>query len=352
MVIQVHGFDWETYEERVMPAFAQWLIEGDSTFAQQLFEVTRCAEEERYLPDPMQRLRVWPRARAFVETLPRGPYSRREYQKLCSAGHFTALSDRYVYKHAPQLYQNSDALRAVWGAIVETFCLPWAQSPGQLAHELAQEETTSTLNEQEVRNELVALLEQVGLKELAQEVNEQQTHVERNTWQPDIDDETASDKEAHTGRPEVLKSSESFEEDEDESFPGAAQGVSIGHHPNTLHIRGWLAGISVRAMVFFEYLACGRRCMPFGYDAGEPFGMFIGYLTPDEVRQMASCLQDVTPPEELDAVEDYLNYRYQSPGTPESLRLIDEVLPSHAPELVKAIRLAARQGLGLICSVD
>src|SRR5579859_6574821 len=140
MAVQLHAFNWEVYAERVMPAFEEWLIEGDENDAQQLFEQTRCALEERFLPQTVQRLRVWPRARAFAKTLPRGPYSRREYSKLCSAEHFTALSDRYLYKHAPQLYQQSDALRSVWGAIVETFCLPWAKgqqvtnvSPAQAA---------------------------------------------------------------------------------------------------------------------------------------------------------------------------------------------------------------------------
>src|SRR5579863_156603 len=134
MVVQLHGFDWVVYSERVMPAFEQWLIEGDETAVQQLFEQTRCAHEERFLPETVQRLRVWPRARAFAQTLPRGPYSRREYHKLCSAEHFTALSDRYLYKHAPQLYQQSDALRSVWGAIVETYCLPWAKSEQQVTN--------------------------------------------------------------------------------------------------------------------------------------------------------------------------------------------------------------------------
>ena len=91
MAVQLHGFDWAIYAEQVMPAFEQWLIDGDENAALQLFEQTRCAYEERFLPDPMQRLRVWTRARAFAQTLPRGPYSRREYLKLCSAEQFTAL---------------------------------------------------------------------------------------------------------------------------------------------------------------------------------------------------------------------------------------------------------------------
>ena len=69
MAVQLHGFDWRVYAEQVMPAFEQWLIEGDEIAALQLFEQTRCAYEERFLPDPMQRLRVWTRARAFAQTL-------------------------------------------------------------------------------------------------------------------------------------------------------------------------------------------------------------------------------------------------------------------------------------------
>src|SRR6202790_3374396 len=173
MVVQLHAFNWEVYTERVMPAFERWLIEGDDTAVQQLFNQTRCALEERFLPETVQRLRVWPRARAFAETLPRGPYSRREYHKLCSAEHFTALSDRYLYKHAPQLYQQSDALRSVWGAIVETFCLPWQGNQGG-------EEGASVVNGDEelspedriTHSELLSLLEEAGLSELAQEIEE------------------------------------------------------------------------------------------------------------------------------------------------------------------------------------
>ncbi|TMC87758.1 MAG: hypothetical protein E6J10_04415, partial [Chloroflexi bacterium] len=62
MIVQVHGFDWTIYAERVMPAFARWLIDKDETAIYQLFERTRCSLEEQFLPEPMQRLRVWRRA--------------------------------------------------------------------------------------------------------------------------------------------------------------------------------------------------------------------------------------------------------------------------------------------------
>src|ERR1700682_2637253 len=134
MAVQLHAFNWEVYTERIMPAFEEWLIEGDDDAVQKLFEQTRCAFEERFLPETVQRLRVWPRARAFARTLPRGPYSRREYHKLCSAEHFNAPRDRDPYKHDPQLYQQSDALLSVWGAIVETYCLPWATNSRSEQH--------------------------------------------------------------------------------------------------------------------------------------------------------------------------------------------------------------------------
>src|SRR5450759_5643913 len=70
MVVQLHAFNWEVYTERIMPAFEEWLIEGEDDAVQQLFEQTRCAFEERFLPETVQRLRVWPRARAFAQTLP------------------------------------------------------------------------------------------------------------------------------------------------------------------------------------------------------------------------------------------------------------------------------------------
>lgn len=352
MVVQVHAFDWTSYSERVMPAFSQWLLDGDESAARKLFEQTRCAYEERFLPDPMQRLRVWPRARAFTQTLPRGPYSRREYQKLCSAEHFTALSDRYLYKYAPQLYQHSDALRSVWGAIVETFCLPWAHlaDPDALQAGGLFDVLHAGSTESVARHDLVALLQQAGLHELAREIDGLPAPVEqgesaRNTPLVSMD---------MPPRSPAADAEDAETSGDEEEVVIAARGIPIGHPPNMLHLRGWLAGISVRAMALFEYLACGRRAMPFGFEAGEPFGAFSGYLTPDETWNLALALDGVLPPAQDEAEEDYLRFRHQSqpPSAARALRLVDEVLPLHAADLLRATRNAAAQGFGLICSVE
>src|SRR5580700_10860569 len=99
MTIHIHGFDWHVYAKQVMPAFARWFLERDETAIYQLFAQTRCAREEEFLPAPMQRMRVWLRAKEFVDSLPRGPHSRKEYTKLCSVEQFTALSDRYLHQY-------------------------------------------------------------------------------------------------------------------------------------------------------------------------------------------------------------------------------------------------------------
>jgi hypothetical protein len=359
MAVQVHGFNWTVYTEKVMPAFEQWLIEGDEIAALQLFEQTRCAYEERFLPDPMQRLRVWTRARAFAQTLPRGPYSRREYLKLCSAEQFTALSDRYLYKHAPQLYQRSDALRSVWGAIVETFCLPWQESQ-DMEEEASKDADDAELSPEDriTRSELLSLLQEAGLNELAQEIEEPSRHVEHFAWETSEKDRSEAKEAGNVAdtRPggELTNTPASVDLDVSEEVETivAAQGIRIGHQLNLLHLRGWLARISVRAMALFEYLACGRRAMPFGFEAGEPFGAFSGYLTPDEVWQLAICLDGVTPPDQKDAEEDYLNFRYQQVGIPAAFRLVDEVLPTHTATLLHAIEKAVSQGLGLITSIE
>ena len=365
MAVQLHGFDWRVYAEQVMPAFEQWLIEGDEIAALQLFEQTRCAYEERFLPDPMQRLRVWTRARAFAQTLPRGPYSRREYLKLCSAEQFTALSDRYLYKHAPQLYQRSDALRSVWGAIIETFCLPWQGSQGgeEGASINAGDEELSP-EDRITHSELLSLLEEAGLSELAQEIEEPTKNVEHFAWELSEKDmseareasvakEVADVAAARTGAELANTTAQvNLDVDEEAETIVAAQGIHIGHQLNLLHLRGWLARISVRAMALFEYLACGRRAMPFGYEAGEPFGAFAGYLTPDEVWQLAISLDGTIPPDHREAEEDYLNFRYQQVGIPAAFRLVDEVLPTHSAAFLHAIEKASSQGLGLISSIE
>lgn len=361
-----------------MPAFAQWLLEGNERPALALFEQTRCAYEEQFLPDPMQRLRAWPRARSFIQTLPRGPYSRREYRKLCNPQQYTMLSDRYVYRHPPQLYQQSNALRSVWGAIVESFCLPW--SPHTHAGELLQADISLGLvspGELISHRELATLLNEAGLPELAREVELQAQAVTLETIEnTEATAESADDESSEGGEGErdggngdgdgmgdqitVEDLDKAVFEEATPEFPGdcgedvviAAEGVLMGQMLNLLHLRGWLASISVRAMALFEFLACGRRHMPFGYEPGEPFGAFAGYLTPDEVWQLGSCLEDVVPPAQEAAEEDYLNFRYQHYGIPPAFRLIDEVLPVHASDFISAVRKARAEGLGLISSME
>ncbi|HEY0757560.1 MAG TPA: hypothetical protein VGD98_26665 [Ktedonobacteraceae bacterium] len=379
MMIQVHGFDWTAYAEHVMPAFEQWLVQRDEKALVRLFKETRCAREEAFMPAALQRARIWPRAQMFAETLPLGPYSRREYQKLCSAERFTALSDSYMYRHAPQLYQNPEAIRAVWGALIETYCLPWSEdeykqpgsdSQAQEADSVEDEEASSMVGAQIERSEVLSLLHEAGLGELAHDINEQgglRTERLRGD-ESDVGPDTQPLRGADIAWPEerldfgytedfsvdLLEDEEYGEDKEDveeytRPMPG---GIALGVHPNALQIRGWLASISVRSLALFEYLACGRRCMPFGYEPSEAYGVFIGYLTPDEVWRLGTSLRGVIDPDQAEAEADYLRFRYQHPGVPESYRLIDEVLPSHAIEFHRALDMAAAQGLGLICSVE
>ncbi len=352
MIVRVHGFDWVVYSERVMPAFANWLIDNDENAIYQLYEQTRCAKNEQYVPDAVKHLCTWPRAQAFVKQLPRGPQARREYQRLCAAELFTLLSDNYMRQYPPRLYQNSEALRAVWGAVVEQFCLPWFQLSDPEKEQDASQHTdsptsTAIVDEMEASSdELIALLHSAGLDDLAQQVNEQASKQEEKkieqiapAVQPAGLLNDADEDEEDDIRPD--------EEDEDENVPG----LSLGRHPSTLHLRGWLATISVRAMALFEFLTCGRRCMPFGYRAGEPFEATIGYLTPDEVWQLALCLAEVQAPDPDKAKADYQNFRDQLSDDWDEFRLIDEVLPAHAATFLQAVHNAAHQGLGLICSI-
>lgn len=368
MVVQVHGFDWQAYTQHIMPAFGQWLIQRDESAIYRLFKETRCAREEAFMPAPLQRARIWPRARAFAETLPLGPYSRREYQKLCSAEHFTPLSDRYMYRHAPQLYQNPEPVRAIWGALVETYCLPWSMEEERSAREREsenEEEKSERASDQVERSEVLSLLREAGLSELAREMSEQVSlpsellygegsgsepdtqplSYARSSWQMEEIDVSYNEEVAA----DTLDEDNEELEEHTQPMPG---GVSIGTHPNTLQLRGWLAGLSVRALALFEYLACGRRSMPFGYEPGEPYGVFIGYLTPDEVWRLGNDLRGVQNPDQAEAEVDYLRFRYQHPGVPESSRLVDEILPFYATEFHNAVDMAAAQGLGLICSVE
>lgn len=371
MVLQVHGFDWVVYAEHVMPAFEQWLVQRDESAVYRLFKETRCAREEAFVPPALQRARIWPRAKAFADTLPLGPYSRREYQKICSAEHFTALSDRYMHRHAPQLYQNPEPIRAVWGALIETYCLPWSRDeyrePGSpdAALEVGEGGGPMLSGAQVERSEVLSLLREAGLGELACEVNEQARLSGERVREPagGADPETqplvgghvasrsARDIDLAVERPErdLLSDEEDDMEEYTRPMPG---GVMLGAHPNALQLRGWLASVSVRALALFEYLAGGRRSMPFGYEPSEPYGVFIGYLTPDEVWRLGMCLRDAQDPDQNEAEADYLRFRYQHPGVPESYRLIDEILPSCAAEFHQAIDTAAAQGLGLICSME
>ncbi len=106
MFVRLHGFDWMVYSERVMPAFASWLVDGDEHAVEQLYKETRSAKGELFVPDAVKHLCIWPRAQAFVKHLPHGPQARQEYQNLCTTALFLTLSDRYVQQYPPRLYQD------------------------------------------------------------------------------------------------------------------------------------------------------------------------------------------------------------------------------------------------------
>ncbi len=351
MEIYLHGFDWTTYAEQVMPAFGRWFIQRDESAIHELFMKTRCALEERYLPAPMQKLRTWLRAKDFVDGLPRGPHSRKEYAKLCSAEEFTAFSDRYFHHYAPHLYQNPTALRVMWGAIIEHYCLPWLHNESPALDEAPSIPNDMIEGEQEQteHREVIALLHDAGLGDIAPteaQVIAQPTGIAPIDTPPNTSGAptgiTPTEPDPYTG-----------EDGEPIAIP---KGIFIGQQPNTLCLRGWLASISVRAMVLFEFLACGRRRMPFGYQAGEPFGSYYGYLTPVETWQLALALRSANPPGQATAEQDYQRFcqqeTEQTPHMGELPRLVDEVLPTHAHDFLKAVRRAAVQGLGLICSVE
>jgi len=332
MIVHIHGFDWETYALNVMPVFADWLMEGNGTAVYQMYQQTRCYREERFVPEAMQHLCAWPRAQAFVRRLPRGPHTRREYHLLCDAERFTALSDTYAQRHPPQLYQHNEAVRIIWGAIVEEYCLLSPFFPAEST--TTADDTVISLEEEEaLHHEVVSLLHSAGLSKLAQEAYEQEQALSNQ--------EHAEEEEQ---QPELAAALEYAEEVE-------PLGIELGRLPAPLHLRGWLATRSVRAMALFELLACGRRSMPFGYRAGEPYEAFIGYLTPPEVQQLALSTHDLEPPPPVQAREDHLAYRRQRNDPAGAFRLIDEVSPTHAEALLIAVNFAAQQGAGLICSI-
>ncbi len=331
-MVHIHSFDWETYVFNVMPIFAGWLTQGDEAEVYQMYQQTRCYREERFLPEAMQHLCAWPRAQTFIKRLPRGPHTLREYELLCDAERFTALSDSYVQRHPPQLYQNNEAVRIIWGAIVEEYCLlspffPAAKGATPDSPAITPEEAEA------LHHEVVSLLRSAGLTKLVQEVHEQE--------QARSNHESAAEEEQPLELPTPLEYAEEVE----------PEGIEIGRLPAPLHLRGWLATKSVRAMALFELLACGRRTMPFGYRTGEPYEAFIGYLTPQEVQQLAVSTRDLQPPPAAKAREDHLAYRRQRNDPAGTFRLIDEISPTHGEAFLIAVNFAAQQGAGLICSI-
>ncbi len=328
MLTLVYGFDWEAYTDYIMPTFTRWLLHGDEKTIHQLYERTRCAREEQFTPVAIRHLLTWPRAQAFVQQLPQGSYTRREYQLICDAQSFTDVSDTYVHRHPPRLHQSSDAIRAVWGALVEQYCLSQLTLPETpilsghtLFSSLPYEQCAGN------QNDIVSLLHSAGFSTLASEISIQPLI-------PELAEE--------------VDISETFTD----SDPDLTTGFSLGHHPATLHLRGWLASLSVRAMVLFELLACGRRSMPFGHRPGEPYEDYVGYLTPGEVRQLAHCLHNVDAPNTaLHTEQDYP--RFLIPTNKDSLdldlRFVDEILPVHANALLHSMRIATQHDLGLIC---
>jgi hypothetical protein len=299
-MMRIFGFNWEVYAHVVMPAFACWLIERDEEPIQQLYQQTRSAREERVLPAALQQLRSYARARMVVLQLPQTAHAGQEYRSLCSAEQFTAQSDRYSNLHCPQLLsQNLGALRAVWGALVEEYCI------SQFA--LSNDDSPALRNDPSTK--------------------------------PIQGDDT-------------LRFENGDDEIDDISRYAGPAGVELGRHPSFLSLRGWLATISVRAMVLFELLACGRRQVPFGYSRYEPFETFIGYLTPLEVKRLARCLHEVQLSDLQLRIEHRTSFEIKQADATEHLSLPDEVPSVYAHDFTRAVRAAAAQGMGLICNTD
>jgi len=326
MLAFVYGFDWEAYTDNIMPAFTRWLIHGDEKTIYQLYERTRCAREEQFTPMAIRHLLTWPRAQAFVQQLPQGTYMRHEYQLICDSLSFTMVSDIYVHRHPPRLHQNSDALRAIWGALVEQYCQPWLSLPDDITP-TGSSSFSSSHYEQFLtthdtgQHDIISLLRSAGFGTLAREIGTQ-------SLIPDLAEEDHCDTVSDSEPP---------------------SGVILGHHPATLHLRGWLATLSVRAMALFEFLACGRRSMPFGYRSGEPYEDYIGYLTPGEVQQLALCLQNVDAPKTLYSAQGNPHaFMTTNENSPDSC-LIDEIIPAHADAFLRVVRAAAQYNLGLTC---
>jgi hypothetical protein len=377
MDIYISGFDWKVYSEEVMPAFERWLIDGDDKDIYRLFATTRCALEEQYLPAQMQHLRTWVRAKAFVEKLPHGPHSRKEYAKLCSAQAFTVMSDRLVHHYTPHLYQNSEAVRTIWGAIIEDACLPWLYEDEQDAKDQGIYALINDMDRDvnageegaSMQQEVAALLKHVGLDDIAGEMpdnaraaaiadsdmGDESMAVSNITPLTPINPSAAASSSLSTADElERLLNRDPYTDEDGEEIE-LAHGIALGQQQNALCLRGWLAGIDTRAMALFEYLACNRRLMPFGTDANVPYGSYCGYLTPEETRQLAEMLRGIKPCSQELADVDYQRFCEEQLAlatTCEPARLIDEVLPSHCREFLDAVQRAALQGLGLMCSME
>jgi hypothetical protein len=346
MLVRLYGFDWEKYCGHIMPALADWLMNSNETVIYQLYEQTRCAQEEHLLPQLMGQSRTWKRAQAFIKQLPKNEHTDHEYELLCSAEAFTALSDRYVHRHPPQIHQQSEALRTLWAALIEDYCLlsftPLnSANPTASASAIEQPETTPPEAET-TRDELVTLLQSANLQELAQKIS---------IAAPAPSEQTRSTIKENDSQVLQYSSREenvyiSWMSNDNTAYERI--GIAIGRLPTTLHLRGWLAAHSIRAMALFELLACGRRAMPFGYQAGEQFGAFVGYLTPNELWQLAACLRDLPPPDLQEARSDHQLFLQEQPTV---FRMIDEVLPADAEAFSEAVHVAAMYGWGLICSI-
>src|SRR5438045_2016301 len=216
-MVRIYGFDWKAYSGLVMPALSRWLIEGGETQLKQLFTHTRCAREEQLIPAVMQSSCVWPRAQALVKRLHHSEQADKEYHLLCSAEQFTAQSDSYVYRHPPQLHAQADAIRIIWGTILEEYCLSWLI----LATDPEPEEDTTALDSAPKQTkdqiELDLLLQSPGFYELAQAMREQDSEP--------VEQDVIS----------------SYDEEENDISRSEHRGIEIGRPPMTLHLRGWLA---------------------------------------------------------------------------------------------------------------
>lgn len=325
MRVSIHGFDWRVYSEHVMPAFARWLVENDDRSLYKLYTHTRQFHEDAHLPAVMHAARTWPRGQAFVRTLPRGPLALQEYQLLCTPAQFTPFSDSYVYHHPPQLSPQSNALRSIWGTLVETYC----QSPSQPATPSQSPKSVPLSFADELITEppspLLSLFAEAGLHELAEGIAQSATTI-------------------------LSKDDVAMAEDIDPMEETLS--ITLGTHPASLHMRGWLATHSVRAMVLFELLACGRRALPFGTQAGEPFENYSGYLTPSEVHQLAAVLASLPAPDPSFIEADHTYFRQHQDKHTEAIGLVDELLPMHADAFLQLVQSCANYQLGLLCTFD